>query len=141
MIRGPHFPFFLFPPAQPHRILQLQLRGVKIQCGLWSFSEKVNSVCPTGKMHLVLPRRNQGRSVSHGGISGFTFSSGLCGFVLLHVRENFKSSCTFSRREGSILEKIYCIQEFRYLDYTIMVFVDKCWHFFNLWSDNLSSNF
>lgn len=27
-------------------------------------------------MHLVLPRRNQGRSVSNGGISGFTFSSG-----------------------------------------------------------------
>jgi len=52
--------FFFFAPAQPQRLLQLQLEGVKIQCGLCSFSEKVNGVLTNGKMLHILPGRSLG---------------------------------------------------------------------------------
>lgn len=49
-----------FVPAQQHRLLQLQLGGAKIQSGLCSFSEKVNSLLTNGKMLHILSRRNLG---------------------------------------------------------------------------------
>lgn len=48
-------------PVHPPRLLQLQLKGLKSQCGLCSFSRKVKNACTNGKM-LHSPWRKLGKA-------------------------------------------------------------------------------